>query len=114
MHYDAPPILKTVHTRVRAPPYNPEDPVMLRLHSFTPKVARLGVAACGLAALAACGDNSISGPTLDLSLSRVAGFDPLKAALVQARNEANGGFTLDTWAARADRNGHVVSVVRPG
>jgi len=55
---------------------------MLRLHSFTPKVARLGVAACGLAALAACGDNSISGPTLDLSLSRVAGFDPLKAALV--------------------------------
>ena len=52
---------------------------MLRLHSFTPKVARLGVAACGLAALAACGDNSISGPTLDLSLSRIAGFDPLKA-----------------------------------
>src|SRR5213079_2443326 len=108
------PILKTVHTRVRASPYNPEDPVMLRLHSFTPKVARLGVAACGLAALAACSDNSISGPTLDLSLSRIAGFDPLKAALVQARNEANGGFNLDMWAAVVDRNGLVVAVVFTG
>ncbi len=87
---------------------------MLRLHSFTPKVARLGVAACGLAALAACGDNSISGPTLDLSLSRVAGFDPLKAALVQARDEANGGFNLDMWAAVVDRNGLVVAVVFTG
>src|SRR2546429_8533491 len=114
MHYDAPPILKTVHTRVRAPPYNPEDPVMLRLHSFTPKVARLGVAACGLAALAACGDNSISGPIVDLNLSRVAGFDQLKAALVQARNEANGGFNLDMWAAVVDRNGLVVAVVFTG
>src|SRR2546429_8743896 len=114
MHYDAPPILKTVHTRVRAPPYNPEDPVMLRLHSFTPKVARLGVAACGLAALAACGDNSISGPTLDLSLSRVAGFDPLKAALVQARNEANGGFNLDMWAAVVDRHRLLVALVFTG
>ena len=87
---------------------------MLRLHSFTPKVARLGVAACGLAALAACGDNSISGPTLDLSLSRVAGFEPLKAALVQARDEANGGFNLDMWAAVVDRNGLVVAVVFTG
>src|SRR2546429_6038823 len=104
MHYDAPPILKTVHTRVRASPYNPEDPVMLRLHSFTPKVARLGVAACGLAALAACGDNSISGPTLDLSLSRVAGFEPLKAALVQARNQANGGLNSALWGAPRERN----------
>jgi len=87
---------------------------MLGLHSFTPKVARLGVAACGLAALAACGDNSISGPTLDLSLSRIAGFDPLKAALVEARNEANGGFNLDMWAAVVDRNGLVVAVVFTG
>src|SRR5207248_11781559 len=102
------------HTLVHAYPDIPEDPVMPRLHSFTPNVARLGVAACGLAALAACGDNSISGPTLDLSLSRIAGFDPLKAALVQARNEANGGFNLDMWAAVVDRNGLVVAVVFTG
>ena len=76
---------------------------MLSHYPFTPTLTRLGVAACGLAALAACGDNSISGPTLDLSLSRIAGFDPLKAALVQARNEANGGFNLDMWAAVVDR-----------
>src|SRR5216684_4459598 len=87
---------------------------MLSLHPFTLKQARLGIAACGLAALAACGDNSISGPTLDLNLSRVAGFDQLKAALVQARNEANGGFNLDMWGAVVDRNGLVVAVVFTG
>src|SRR3989454_3974773 len=64
--------------RVRASPYNPEDPAMLSLYPFAPKLTRLGVAACGLAALAACGDNPISGPTLDPSLSRVAGFYQLK------------------------------------
>ncbi len=84
---------------------------MLSLHPLSRKVMRLG-AACGLAALAACGDNSLTGlPTVDLNLSRVAGFDQLKAALVQARNEANGGFNLDMWAAVVDRNGLVVAVV---
>src|SRR2546423_14351682 len=87
---------------------------MLSLHPFTPKLARLGMAACSLAALAACGDTSVSGPTLDLSLNRVAGFDPLKAALVQARNDVNGGFNLDMWAAVVDRNGLVVPVVFTG
>jgi uncharacterized protein GlcG (DUF336 family) len=87
---------------------------MLSLHPFTLKQARLGIAACGLAALAACGDHSISGPTLDLNLSRVAGFDQLKAALVKARNEANGGFNLDMWGAVVDRNGLVVAVVFTG
>src|SRR5712692_9570140 len=87
---------------------------MLSLHPLTLKQARLGIAACGLAALAACGDNSISGPTLDLNLSRVAGFDQLKAALVKARNEANGGFNLDMWGAVVDRNGLVVAVVFTG
>ena len=87
---------------------------MLSLRPFIPRLTRLGVAACGLAALAACGDNGISGPTLDVNLSRVAGFDQLKAALVQARNEANGGFNLDMWAAVVDRNGLVVAVVFTG
>src|SRR2546423_7890993 len=88
---------------------------MLSLHPLSRKVMRLGIAACGLAALAACGDNSLTGlPTVDLNLSRVAGFDQLKAALVQARNEANGGFHLDMWAAVVDRNGLVVAVVFTG
>jgi uncharacterized protein GlcG (DUF336 family) len=83
-------------------------------HPFTPKLTRFGVAACGLAALAACGDNPISGPTLDPNLSRVAGFSQLKAALVEARKEANGGFNLEMWAAVVDRNGLVVAVVFTG
>ena len=87
---------------------------MLSLHPLTRKVTRLGIAACGLVAAAACGDNNISGPTLDLNLSRVAGFDQLKAALVEARNEPNGGFNLDMWAAVVDRNGLVVAVVFTG
>src|SRR5438046_10338895 len=88
---------------------------MLSLHPLSRKVMRLGIAACGLAALAACGDNSLTGlPTVDLNLSRIAGFDQLKAALVQARNEANGGFNLDMWAAVVDRNGLVVAVVFNG
>src|ERR1700675_2993859 len=89
-------------------------PRMLSLLPLTRKVTRLGIAACALAALAACSDNNISGPTLDLSLSRIAGFDQLKAALVAARNEANGGFNLDMWAAVVDRNGLVVAVVFTG
>src|SRR5438046_4371151 len=88
---------------------------MLSLHPVSRKVMRLGIAACGLAALAACGDHSLTGlPIVDLNLSRVAGFDQLKAALVQARNEANGGFNLDMWAAVVDRNGLVVAVVFTG
>ncbi len=87
---------------------------MLSLHPLTRKVTRLGIAACGLVAAAACGDNNISGPTLDLNLSRVAGFDQLKVALVEARNEPNGGFNLDMWAAVVDRNGLVVAVVFTG
>jgi uncharacterized protein GlcG (DUF336 family) len=88
---------------------------MLSPHPLSRKVMRLGIAACGLAALAACGDNNVTGlPTVDVNLSRVAGFDQLKAALVQARNDANGGFNLDMWAAVVDRNGLVVAVVFTG
>src|SRR5207245_372053 len=87
---------------------------MLSLRPFIPRLTRLGVAACGLAALAASGHNGISGPTLEVNVRRVAGFDQLKAALVQARNEANGGFNLDMWAAVVDRNGLVVAVVFTG
>ena len=87
---------------------------MLSLPLPSPKVLRLGVVAGALVAATACGDNTISGPTVDLNLSRVAGFEPLKAALVAARREANGGFNLDMWGAVVDRNGLVVAVVFTG
>jgi uncharacterized protein GlcG (DUF336 family) len=88
---------------------------MLSLHLPTPKALRLGVATCVLVALGACSDNNISGlPTVDLNLRRIAGFDQLKAALVEARHEANGGFNLEMWAAVVDRNGLVVAVVFTG
>jgi len=87
---------------------------MPSLHFPSPKALRLGAAACALVAVAACSDNNISGPTVDVNLSRVAGFDQLKAALVAARHEANGGFNLDMWAAVVDRNGLVVAVVFTG
>jgi len=87
---------------------------MLGLHHLSRKAARLGIAAGSLAAAAACGDNTIGGPTFDVTLSRIAGFDQLKAALVKARNEHNGGFNLDMWAAVVDRNGLVVAVAFTG
>jgi len=86
---------------------------MLGLHPFSRHAVRLGIAIGSLAA-AACGENTIGGPTLDPNLSRIAGFDQLKAALVKARNEPNGGFNLDMWAAVVDRNGLVVAVVFTG
>src|SRR5436309_14197290 len=92
---------------------HPEDHAMLGLHPFSHYAVRLGIAVGSLAA-AACGENTISGPTLDPNLSRIAGFDQLKAALVKARNEPNGGFNLDMWAAVVDRNGLVVAVVFTG
>jgi len=54
---------------------------MFRRHPFSRHAVRLGIALGSLAA-AACGDTTISGPSLDVNLSRVAGFDRLKAALV--------------------------------
>ena len=88
---------------------------MRSLHLPSPKALRLGMAASALGAVVACSDNNVSGlPTIDPNLSRVAGFEPLKAALVAARREDNGGFDLDMWAAVVDRNGLVVAVVFTG
>jgi uncharacterized protein GlcG (DUF336 family) len=86
---------------------------MFSHHPFSRRVVRLGVAGCALIAAAACSDNSISGPPA-LALRRVVSFDDLKAALLEARHEANGGFNLDMWAAVVDRNGLVVAVVFTG
>src|SRR6266550_4554277 len=100
-------------TRVPTSPSTRRITPMLGLHPFDRHAVRLGIAVGSLAA-AACGDTTISGPTLDPNLSRIAGFDQLKAALVKARNEPNGGFNLDMWGAVVDRNGLVVAVVFTG
>jgi len=86
---------------------------MLSLQHFPHKVVRLGLAGCALVAAAACTDHNVAGPP-GLELTRVVSFDDLKAALVEARGEANGGFNLDMWAAVVDRNGLVVAVVFTG
>src|SRR5207249_898653 len=86
---------------------------MLSLPLPSRKTLYLGMTACAL--VSACSDNNVNGPpTVDLNLSRIAGFDPLKAALVAARKQDNGGFNLDMWAAVVDRNGLVVAVVFTG
>src|SRR5213594_4380928 len=85
---------------------------MLSLH-LSPKIARVSIAACILVAAAACNGDGVSGPP-DFKLTPIVTFDDLKAALVEARNEANGGFGLDMWAAVVDRSGLVGSVVFTG
>src|SRR5256885_17182668 len=79
-------------------------PPMLSLQHFPHKVVRLGLAGCALVAAAACTDHNVAGPP-GLELTRVVSFDDLKAALVEARGEANGGFNLAMWAAGGDRHG---------
>src|SRR5213594_861721 len=86
---------------------------MLSLQHFPHKVVRLGLAGCALVAAAACTDHNVAGPP-GLELRQVVSLDDLKAALVEARGEANGGFNLDMWAAVVDRNGLVVAVVFTG
>ena len=85
---------------------------MLSLHLFH-KLARWSAAACTLVAVAGCNGDGVTGPP-DFKLTPVVTFEDLKAALVEARKEANGGFGLDMWAAVVNRNGLVVSVVFTG
>src|SRR5881628_2604513 len=85
---------------------------MLSLH-LSPKIARVSIAACTLVAAAACNGDGVTAPP-DFKVTPIVTFDDLKAALVEARNEANGGFGLDMWAAVVDRSGLVVSVVFTG
>ena len=70
---------------------------MFGLHPLSRHAVRLGIAVGSLAAVA-CGDNTISGPTLDVNLSRVAGFDNLKAALVKLRHTVQLRAKIDaSW-----------------
>src|SRR2546426_12819427 len=81
---------------------------MLSLH-LSPKTARVSIAVCTLVAAAACNGDGVTAPP-DFTLTPIVTFDDLKAALVEARNEQNGGVGLDMWAAGVDRSGLVGSV----
>src|SRR2546428_2602198 len=62
---------------------------MLSLH-LSPKTARVSIAVCTLVAAAACNGDGVTAPP-DFTLTPIVTFDDLKAALVEARNEQNGG-----------------------
>src|SRR5438132_10978151 len=85
---------------------------MLSLH-LSPKTARVSIAVCTLVAAAACNGDGVTAPP-DFTLTPIVTFDDLKAALVEARNEQNGGVGLDLWAAVVGRRGLVVSGVFTG
>src|SRR2546426_1655272 len=98
-------------TPLRCSSLSSEGPPMLSLH-LSPKIARVSIAACTLVAAAACNGDGVSGPP-DFKLTPVVTFDDLKAALVEARNEANGGVRLGLWAAVLRWSGPVGSLGFP-
>src|SRR3989442_3963833 len=81
---------------------------MLSLH-LSPKTARVSIAVCTLVAAAACNGDGVTAPP-DFTLTPIVTFDDLKAALVEARNEQNGGVGPGMWGAGADRRGRLVSL----
>src|SRR3989442_11930408 len=76
---------------------------MLSLH-LSPKTARVSIAVCTLVAAAACNGDGVTAPP-DFTLTPIVTFDDLKAALVEARNEQNGGFGRGMWGAGGGRGG---------
>src|SRR2546427_2846231 len=84
---------------------------MLSLH-LSPKTARVSIAVCTLVAAAACNGDGVTAPP-DFTLTPIVTFDDLKAALVEARNEQNGGVGPGMWAAVVDRRGPLVSLGFP-
>ena len=57
---------------------------------------------------------SASPTASDNSCAKLPSFANLKAALTSARQEANGGFNLDMWAAVVNRDGVVCAVAFTG
>src|SRR2546428_12070756 len=82
---------------------------MLSLH-LSPKTARVSIAVCTLVAAAACNGDGVTAPP-DFTLTPIVTFDDLKAALVEARNEQNGGVGPGMWAAGGGRGGGALSPV---
>src|SRR2546425_1344788 len=81
---------------------------MLSLH-LSPKTARVSIAVCTLVAAAACNGDGVTAPP-DFTLTPIVTFDDLKAALVEARNEQNGGVWPGHWGAGVGADGGVRSL----
>src|SRR2546427_9777794 len=81
---------------------------MLSLH-LSPKTARVSIAVCTLVAAAACNGDGVTAPP-DFTLTPIVTFDDLKAALVEARNEQNGGCGPGKWGGVVGRSGRVRSL----
>ncbi len=64
------------------------------------------------AACSSDNNNTTSPPTF--TPVAVVSFDSLKAALIAARADTNGGFNLDMWGTVVDRSGIVVTVAFTG
>ena len=79
------------------------------------RILRRTVLGLGGTLLVACSDsdNFITSPPT-FTPAPVVSFAALKAALVAARADTNGGFNLDMWATVVDRSGVVVAVVFTG
>jgi uncharacterized protein GlcG (DUF336 family) len=77
---------------------------------FATIVATLGIAA------AAAGDRAAdsSATTSTGACASLPGHDALRAALVNARGQDNGGFDLDMWGAIVNRDGIVCAVAFTG
>src|SRR3989442_10409054 len=80
---------------------------MLSLH-LSPKTARVSIAVCTLVAAAACNGDGVTAPP-DFTLTPIVTFDDLKAALVEARNEQNGGVGPGKWGGSVERGGLLLS-----
>src|SRR2546422_7006975 len=80
---------------------------MLSLH-LSPKTARVSIAVCTLVAAAACNGDGVTAPP-DFTLTPIVTFDDLKAALVEARNEQNGGLRPRMPVRVMERDGAHVS-----
>ena len=82
----------------------------------------IAAGAAAVLALGACGDTaSPVAPALSAvatpsqpGAAKLPDWAALRAALVEARREANGGFNLDMWATVVDRTGQVVAVAHTG
>jgi len=85
-------------------------------------MVKLGVTRTTLALLtlvlfaAGCSNDNTNATTSPPTFTpnAVVTYDALKAALIAARNENNGGFNLDMWGTVIDRNGVVVAVAFTG
>ena len=73
-----------------------------------------GTAFAALALTATAVPSGQTDPNAAIPCSQIATWAQLKAALVAARSQANGGFNLDMWGAIVNRDGIVCAIAFTG